>query len=676
MTDATEEEVSKRASEPTEERLMESERRFDALMNNLPGVVYRCRNDRDWTMEYLSGGCERLVGYRPEEILNNASLSYNDLIHPEDRPAVWDSVESALEKREPYRMVYRVRTSQGDIKWVWEQGSGIFGDSGEVIALEGFITDITEQKRAQEALKEREEFLSSIVENIPDTVFIKDANRELKYARINRAGERLLGYTRDEIIGRNDYDFFPKEQADFFASKDFEALRSGKVQDIPEEPVDTKAGRRILRTKKIPLMDREGKPAYLLGIAEDITERKREQEDREKLRAQLVQAQKMESIGRLAGGVAHDFNNMLGVIMGYAELALKRVSESEPVYLNLQEIRKAAERSAALTRQLLAFARRQTVAPKVLDLNETVEGMLKMLRRLIGEDISLAWLPAAGLWPVKIDPSQIDQILANLCVNARDAIDGVGKVTIETQSAVFDTVYRDAHPGAIPGEYVLLAVSDNGRGMAKEVMESIFEPFYTTKGMEQGTGLGLATVYGIVKQNQGFINVYSEPGQGTTFKIYLPRHRIGNEEAIVEKPAPLIRRGHEAIMLVEDDQAILKMGKLILESLGYRVLAAGTPSEALDLAKKHASGISLLITDVVMPEMNGKDLANKLTPLCPGIRILFVSGYTSNVIAHHGILDEGVNFIQKPFSMDALGAKVREVLDAPSLPPRDKETEQ
>lgn len=399
-----------------------------------------------------------------------------------------------------------------------------------------------------------------------------------------------------------------------------------------------------------------------LKLAKTLEERKRSETEREQLQEQLNQVQKMESVGRLAGGVAHDFNNMLGVILGHTELALLKADPFQPLCSDLQEIRKAAERSAKLVRQLLAFARKETIAPRRLDLNKTVEGMLKMLHRLIGEDIELTWLPGAQDWQVKVDPSQIDQILANLCVNARDAIGGVGKIIIETAHAVFDEEYCRNHAGYISGEFVMLAVSDDGCGIAKEVLVNIFEPFFTTKAVGEGTGLGLATVFGIVKQNNGFINVYSESGHGTTFRIYLPRHSKNETVAKAERPEPL-RRGHETILLVEDETEILELGKMILESFGYSVLAADTPAEAISLANKNAAAIDLLITDVVMPGMNGRELAVKLAPIIPDLTCLFMSGYTADVIAHRGVLDEGVHFIQKPFSMQNLAAKVREALD-------------
>ena len=397
-------------------------------------------------------------------------------------------------------------------------------------------------------------------------------------------------------------------------------------------------------------------------IFTDITDRKIAEQEHGKLQEQFNQAQKMESVGRLAGGVAHDYNNMLGVIMGYTELAMEKINPDDPVRADLEEVLNAAKRSTEITRQLLAFARKQTIDPRLLDLNENVESILKMLRRLIGEDIDIAWLPESQLWPVKIDHSQIDQILANLCVNARDAIAGVGKVTIETENVTFDEDYCADHAGYLPGDYVLLAISDDGCGMDKETLDSIFEPFFTTKEVGQGTGLGLATVYGIVKQNNGFINVYSEPGKGTTFKIYLPYHAGEPLEIRAERVEEIPMNHGETLLVVEDEPAIMKMSKIMLENLGYRVLAANTPTKAIRLAKKHSGAIQMLITDVVMPEMNGRDLADQLNNLYPDIKVLFMSGYTADVIAHRGILNQGVQFIQKPFSKKDIADKIRQVL--------------
>jgi two-component system sensor histidine kinase EvgS len=412
-----------------------------------------------------------------------------------------------------------------------------------------------------------------------------------------------------------------------------------------------------------PLWQPGEEPTHHIAISEDITQRKQAEEEHQKLQEQLNQAHKMEYVGRLAGGVAHDFNNMLGVILGHTELALDQVEPSSPIVSDLKEIRTAAERSADLTRQLLAFARKQTVSPKTLDLNETVGGMLKMLRRLIGETIQLIWVPGKDLWKIRMDPGQIDQILANLCVNARDAVDNVGQITIETTAVLIDEKKCDGVPGLSPGEYVVLSVSDNGSGITEDVMEHLFEPFFTTKEIGKGTGLGLATVYGIVKQNSGYINVSSEPEKGTTFRLFLPRL---SEKMVRHDPHPSttsIVTGHETILLVEDEPTILNMTVLMLQRIGYTVLSSSRPNEAVRLAREYNGNIHLLITDVIMPEINGEKLAKNMMAQYPDLKCLFMSGYTADVIAHHGVLDEGVNFIQKPFTMADLASKVRRTLD-------------
>ncbi len=417
------------------------------------------------------------------------------------------------------------------------------------------------------------------------------------------------------------------------------------------------------------IRDGAGTPVRSVAVCEDITARKQAEAERENLQNQLIQAQKMESVGRLAGGVAHDFNNMLGVILGYTQVALEGMGPSNPLFSGLEQVQKASERAAGLTRQLLAFARRQTIIPQVLDLNETVEGMLKMLHRLIGEDIDLAWQPMRDLWPVKMDPSQVDQLLANLCVNARDAIADVGKVTIETQGLSFDEDYCRGHVGYVPGDYVLLAVSDNGCGMDKKTQEHIFEPFFTTKEAGMGTGLGLSTVYGIIQQNSGFINVYSEPGKGTTFKIYLPRYVGPDGIARASRSLASPPQGHgETVLVVEDDPALLDLSVSMLKAEGYAVLPAAAPEEAVRLAEEHVGEIQMLLTDVVLPGMNGRELESRVRLARPAMRTLFMSGYTANVIAHHGVLDAGVEFLAKPFSKSDLAAKVRSVLDSGAEP--------
>ncbi len=386
------------------------------------------------------------------------------------------------------------------------------------------------------------------------------------------------------------------------------------------------------------------------------------EQNRKEMENQLRQAQKMEAVGRLAGGVAHDYNNMTNVIMGYAELALEKLNENDQLYMDLQQIQYAARRSMELTRQLLAFARCQPIAPKVLDINYAVESIFKMLQHLIGEDIELIWCPSEQVGPIQIDPSQLDQILANLCVNARDAISGVGKIIIETSNIELDEAFCSLHRGSAPGAFVHLAVSDDGAGMDAATLDKIFEPFFSTKAIGRGTGLGLATVYGIVKQNQGYINAYSDPSGGTTINIYLPRVTGQSVASITGDTSEIAYGNDETLLVVEDEIAILRLVETILSQLGYRVIAARSPLEAIALAENYPERIDLLVTDVIMPELNGSDLANRLRTFIPGLRVLFMSGYTANVIMHRGILDKGVFMIQKPFAKMELAAKVREVL--------------
>jgi PAS domain S-box-containing protein len=512
-------------------------------------------------------------------------------------------------------------------------------------------SELSEQKRK---LEESEAKLRLLFSESTDAVFIID-RRTGKYIDANRAAEELTGRSHDELRKLKTSDITPVGSTERIKTlkKESGSVDLGEVVYLRPDGVE-----RIALLSAIPINEN-----LSYGLARDITVRKRAEEERIKLETQLHQANKMEAIGTLAGGVAHDFNNMLGVILGYVQLAMRKVGPDSPLYANLDEIRKAAERSANLTRQLLAFARKQTVAPKVLDLNETVNGMINMLRRLIGEDLDLVWRPGRNLNSVFIDPSQVDQILTNLCVNARDAIADTGKITIETASASLDDAYCTDHAGFLPGEFVVLTVSDDGCGMDAETLSHLFEPFFTTKEMGKGTGLGLATVYGIAKQNNGFINVYSDPGHGTTFKIYLPQHAAKAAPRSEQEQAPGLTAGSEIILLVEDEPAILEVTSMMLDEMGYAVIEAGSPGEAIRLARQHHGRIDLLMTDVVMPEMNGRDLAGNLISIYPDIRCLFVSGYTANVIAHHGVLDPGVHFLQKPFSIKDLATKIREALD-------------
>lgn len=533
------------------------------------------------------------------------------------------------------------------------------------IEIVTYLSDVTwqliEQKLADENLHLSELRYRRLYQSMMDAFIVTDMHGRIR--ECNKSFRSMLGYTEDELR-QLDYETLTPEKWHPIEKKIVKeyVVPNGK-SNVYEKEYQRKDGTVLpVELRTFLIVNDEGKPEGLSAIVRDISERKSAEQEREKLRAQLNQAQKMESVGRLAGGVAHDFNNMLSVILGYSELALGKVDASDSLHNYLEAIYDAGKRSADITRQLLAFARKQTISPRVLDLNETMEGMLKMLRRLIGEDVNLAWLPSTGLGPIKIDPSQMDQLLANLCVNSRDAIEGVGKITIETSQVTFDQAYCADHAGFIPGDFVRLAVSDDGCGMDHETLGKLFEPFFTTKKTGEGTGLGLATVYGIVKQNNGFINVYSEPGQGTTFKIYLPLYDGNTCETETQKTIETPEGHGEIILIVEDEESILKLSKKMLTGLGYTVLTAGGPKEAMHLVNDYTDDIHLLVTDVVMPEMNGRQLAEQLHTLYPNLKTLFMSGYTANVIAHRGILDEGVRFLHKPFSKKELAIKVRETL--------------
>ena len=518
-----------------------------------------------------------------------------------------------------------------------------------------------------EELEKSEQKFRSLLEGAPMAIFVHTG---FLFSYLNRSACDLFEVSYpSQLTGKHVLDRFQPSVREI-AEKEIEAIYLNKKSVPLDERIFLRydGSEVVAEMTAVPVVF-DGKEGGLV-FARDITEQKKAEDAymaaeqaRLSLEAQLAQAQKMEAVGRLAGGVAHDFNNMLSVIKGYTELLIETKPKDDPDYALLDEIYRATMRSADVTRQLLAFARKQTIKPVAINLNETVEIMLKTLVRLIGEDIELIWLPSLDVWNVLMDPSQVDQILANFCINARDAIEGVGRITIETQNVSFEKPYSSRNNPIIPGDFVMLSVTDDGCGMDRETTEKIFEPFFTTKKAGEGTGLGLATVYGIIKQNNGFVNVYSEPGRGTTFRVYIPRFTGEAGKIIARKKDKIARSKGETLLLVEDEASILNMLRKMLSRLGYHIIAANKPSDAVSLAENHEGTIDLLITDVVMPEMNGRELAGKITELYPSIKVLYMSGYTANVIAHSGVLDEGVNFIQKPYSIHDVAARIREVLE-------------
>ncbi|MCR4374281.1 MAG: PAS domain S-box protein, partial [Acidobacteria bacterium] len=511
-----------------------------------------------------------------------------------------------------------------------------------------------EQLRADDMVRT----LSTAVAQSPLTIVITDLAGTISY--VNPMFTQVTGYTREEAIGRNPSILRSGELPQEHYLQLWDTILGGNVWH-GELHNKRKNGELFWEAATIaPLRDAAGRPSGFVALKREITAEKTAQEAHAQLQSEFAHAQKMESVGRLAGGVAHDFNNMLAVILGHAEMALESLDDASPLREHLVEILQAGQRSSDLTRQLLAFARKQKASPKVIDLNEEVTNTLKMLRRLIGENIALAWKPGEGLWRVLMDPAQVDQILANLSVNARDAITGHGTLTIETGNVTVSAKQARERPQLRPGEFVRLSIQDTGCGMPPEVLAHLFEPFFTTKAEGKGTGLGTATVYGIVTQNNGAIEVESAVGEGTTIRLYLPRaaQTATGDTGHTRNEVP---RGTETILVVEDEAAMLSICTRMLEHLGYTVVGCPSAAQALAAAEVYPGTIHALLTDVVMPGMNGRALADAVALRYPGIRVMFMSGYTADVISQRGVIDEGVHFLPKPFSASQLAVKLREL---------------
>jgi len=546
----------------------------------------------------------------------------------------------------------------------------VLNDAGEVAWIIHRAEDVTElvnlrargridlgQQNLIDELQETSTFLDAVIENLPGMLFVK-SYPDCRFVLFNRAGEQLLGYTRGDLMGKSDYDFFPREEADHFIARDRAVFESGAPQLTEEERITTRyKGLRLLQTTKVPVKDKDGKPQYLLGFSEDVTERRA-------IEQQLRQAVKMEAVGQLTGGVAHDFNNLLGIIIGNLDIAAEHAASDPLLRETIQEALGGALRGAELTRRLLAFSRNQPLQPAIIELNQGLPQIATMLRRTLGEQVVVELHPGADLWPVRVDPAQLDEAILNLAINARDAMPKGGTLSIETHNTHLDHDYVARNADAKVGDYIQVSVSDTGSGMSAEVIERCFEPFFTTKGIEKGTGLGLSMVYGFVKQSGGHIKIYSELGHGTTAKIYLPRVGDGaTAKARADAGEAAAATGSELVLMVEDNKDLRTVTVKQLADLGYRTLEADSAKTALQMLAAHPE-IDLLFTDIIMPGgMTGTELAREARRLHPKLKILLTSGYTARAMANgfHDI--EGLELLNKPFRKRDLAQKLRTVLE-------------
>jgi two-component system cell cycle sensor histidine kinase/response regulator CckA len=633
-----------------EKALRESEERFRAIFEHAAVGIALVALDGRWLMVNQTL-CD-ILGYTEAELIER---TFQEVTVPEDVEASLIGRQALVAGEcETYAMEKRYLRNDASTVWVHVSTSLVRNALGKPESFLSVIEDISGRKKAEEALVR----LATAVEQAVESIVITDTDGTIQY--VNPAFEHTTGYSRDETIGHNPRLLKSGKQDSEFYRELWKSIAQGEVW----------SGRFINRKKDgtlyeeeatiSPVRDASGKLVNFVAVKRDVTKEVG-------LETQLRQAQKMEAVGQLAGGIAHDFNNLLTAVIGYSQLALRNLDDRNRLRSDISEIEKAGLRAAELTGQLLAFSRKQVFHPKNLTLNALVTDLQKMLSRLIGEDIDLVAMLDLELGTVKADPGQVQQVIMNLVVNARDAMTDGGKITIETANVDLGSDYSSKHIDVLPGAYCMLAISDNGCGMDEETRSHIFEPFFTTKGLGRGTGLGLSTVYGIVKQSGGGISVYSEPGRGTTFKVYLPRVvELADEYDLAPTQLPL-PNGDETLLLVEDEAAVRELAARVLREHGYTVLEASDPSWALAAIEQHLPNeVHLLVTDVVMPRMSGRDLAEQLAILRPDLRVLYVSGYTDRAIVHHGVLDENTPFLQKPFTSEGLVRKVREVLDAPA----------
>src|SRR5712671_6422791 len=632
-------------------QLIEREELFHLISENAADMIAVV--DLEGRRIFNSLSYQKILGYSPEQLQESSGF---EQIHPDDRERVKNAAKEARQTGAGTMLEYRFRHQNGNWMVLESVASVRRNQNGEPEKLVIVNRDITERKKAQEALSRSEASFRSLVEGAPHGIY--RATTTGQFLEVNPALQRMLGYESAQELFKADLATQVFRQSADYERMNELLVESKVMKDIELEWKRANGEPIVVRCSGHRVDAKDGGPGYLEVFAEDVTEKRT-------LERQLRMAQKMEAIGRLSGGIAHDFNNLLGVIIGYSGVLKKSLDKAQPTYEYATEIEKAGQRAASLTRQLLAFSRQQVLTPCVLNLNSLVSDMEKMLPRLLGEDINVSLSLGPEIGNVKADQSQIEQVIMNLAVNARDAMPSGGKLKIETANVELDQSYTRDHPGSKVGHYVMLAISDTGTGMDAETIAHIFEPFFTTKGVGEGTGLGLATVYGIVKQSNGYIWVDSTPGKGSTFQIYLPKH-LDTELVSVAKPEVQSRekpQGSEMILLVEDAEPLRKLAQAFLESNGFRVLSATSGEAALQIAARHSGIFDLLLTDVVMPGMNGRVLAEQLSMRQPGLKVLFMSGYTDSFIAGHGGIEKGTNILHKPFTEEIFISKVREVLD-------------